>query len=119
MSGTTRSVQQPLESRNLLAAIGMATAVLAATVAIVWSSANLGRTAPAALPAPAPIVLPVDRDLGARDLGAASVSVGATHGAPGAYRPAIGSLPGFLADKPPTSSGADAPAIRHPGLRAQ
>ena len=113
MSGTTRTVQQPLDTHNVLAVLGMAAAALAATVAIAWGSANLGKTAPAALPAPAaisdpalrdlgardlgaaakPVQLPASdprlRDLGARDTGAASVSIGANHGAPGAYRPVI------------------------------
>ena len=168
MSGTTRTVQQPLDTHNALAVLGMAVAAVAATIAIAWASANMVKTAPAALPAPAAIsdpVLrdlgardvgaaaqaplsasdPVLRDLGARDLGAAAVSTGATHGAPGAYRPTItsggsstlvkddvvikttaaeGFLPGFLSDADQrrtqsNTSSEGAPATRHAGLRAQ
>lgn len=125
MSGTTRSVQQPLDTHNVLAVLGMATAALAAAVAIAWGSANLVRTAPAALPAPAAISDPALRDLGARDLGAASVSIGATHGAPGAYRPAItsGGSSTLVKDdvvvKTPATSSEGAPATRHAGPRAQ
>ncbi len=168
MSGTTRTVQQPLDTHNVLAVLGMAAAAVAATIAIAWGSANLVKTAPAALPAPVAIsdpVLrdlgardlgaaaqaplsasdPVLRDLGARDLGAAAVSTGATHGAPGAYRPAItaggsstlvkddivlktnaaaGFLSGYLgyADwlrMQSITSSEGAPATRHAGPRAQ
>ncbi len=145
MSGTTRTVQQPLDTNHVLAVIGMAAAAVAATIAIAWGSANLVKTAPAALPVAAAIVDPVVRDLGDRDFGAAAVSSGATHGAPGAYRPAItsggsstlvkddiilktnagaGFQPGFLADADQrrtqsTTSSEGAPATRHAGLRAQ
>lgn len=145
MSGTTRTVQQPLDTHNVLAVLGMAAAAVAATIAIAWGSANLVTTAPAALPAPAAISDPVLRDLGARDLGAAAVSTGATHGAPGAYRPAITSggsstlskddivlktnaASGFLygslgyADwlrMQSITSSQGAPATRHAGPRAQ
>lgn len=145
MSGTTRTVQQPLDSHNVIAVLGMATAALAAAVAIAWGSANLVKTAPAALPAPAAISDPVLRDLGARDLGAASVSIGTIQGAPGAYRPVgtsgdsstrvkddvviktnaqAGFLPGSLgyADQirlQDIFSSEGAPATRHGGFRAQ
>ncbi len=163
MSGTTRTVQKPLDTRNFLAVLAMAAIVLAATVAIAWSSANLAKTAPGAAPAPAPLTAPMARDLGSRDLGssaanglannpvhdlgsrdlgAASVSIGATHGAPGAYRPAItsggsatlvkddlviksnaqpGILPGYLgyADQRRIFSSEGAPATHRAGLRAQ
>lgn len=166
MSGTTRTVQKPLDTRNFLAVLAMAAIVLAATVAIAWSSANLAKTAPGAAPAPAPLTAPMARDLGSRDLGSsaakglatnpvhdlgsrdlgtASVSIGATHGAPGAYRPAItsggsatlvkddlviktdtatGFQPGFLVDADQrrmqsNTSSEGAPATHRAGLRAQ
>ena len=165
MSGT-RTVQQPLDTRNFLVVLAMAAIVLAATVAIAWSAANLAKTAPGAAPAPAALTAPAVRDLGSRDLGstaakglannpvhdlgsrdtgAASVSIGATNGAPGAYRPAItsggsativkddiaitsnaqtGFLPGYLgyADQLRLQgifSSEGAPATRHAGPRAQ
>lgn len=147
MSGTTRTVQQPLDSHNVIAVLGMAAAAVAATIAIAWGSANLVKTAPAALPAPAAISDPVLRDLGARDLGAAaqaplsasdpalrdlgardlgaaSVSIGVTQGAPGAYRP-VGTSGGsstLVKDDiilKNTTSSEGAPATRHAGLRAQ
>lgn len=124
MSGTTRTVQQPLDTRNVIAVLGMAAVAIAATIAIAWGSANLVRTAPAALPAPAAISDPVLRDLGARDLGAASVSIGTTRGAPGSYRP-VGTSGGsstLVKDdvvKQSITSSEGAPATRHAGPRAQ
>ncbi|MBA2719900.1 MAG: hypothetical protein H0U52_11770 [Chloroflexi bacterium] len=134
MSGTTRTVQQPLNFTNFVAVMAMAAVVLAATIAIAWGATNVGKAAPAALPAPAAISEPGLRDLGARDTGAAIV--GTSLGAPGAYRvPATsGSLPGYLGhlgygasggsstltkDDNAFGSNTGAPAIRHPGLRAQ
>lgn len=145
MSGTTRTVQQPLDTHNVFAVLGMAAAAVAATIAIAWGSANLVTAAPAALSAPAAISDPVLRDLGARDLGAAAVSTGAIHGAPGAYRPSItsggsstlvkddissttnaaaGFSLGYLgyADQlrmKNITSSEGAPATRHAGPRAQ
>ena len=76
MSGTTRKIQQPASTGSLLIAIGLATAVVAAVVAISWGSANVGKATQAA-PDPAPLTAPAARDLGSRDEGAAPVSAGA------------------------------------------
>ncbi|HYX12571.1 MAG TPA: hypothetical protein VE817_11320 [Candidatus Acidoferrum sp.] len=70
MSGTTRKIQQPASTGSLLAAIGMATAVVAAVVAISWGSANIGKATQAA---PAPFTAPAAHDLGSRDEGAAAL----------------------------------------------
>jgi hypothetical protein len=76
MSGTTRKIQQPARTGSLLVAIGMATVVVTAVVAISWGSANLGKATQAG-PAPAPLTAPAARDLGSRDEGAAAISAGA------------------------------------------
>jgi hypothetical protein len=130
MSGTTRSVQQPLDTSSFAKVLAMAAIVLGATITIAWGSANLARTAPGAAPAPAPLTAPVVRDLGSRDLGStaakglaadpvhdlgsrdvgASAVVGATQGAPGAYRGDANATSG---------SSQGAPAAGHAGLRAQ
>ena len=119
MSGTTRTVQQPLNFTNYLAVMAMAAVVLAATIAIAWGATNVGKAAPAALPAPAAISDPALRDLGARDTGASIV--GTSLGAPGAYRgPATsGGSSTLTKDDNAFGSSKGAPAIRHPGLRAQ
>ncbi len=121
MSGTTRTAQQPLVTNQLPAALAVALIVLVAAVAMAWGSSNLARTAPAPLAAPAAISDPMLRDLGARDLGAASVSIGATHGAPGAYRPVAtsGGSSTLVKDDIIGGSSQGAPATRHAGLRAQ
>lgn len=106
MSGTTRSVQKPLDATSFAKVLAMSAMVLGATITIAWGSANLTRTAPGAAPVPAPLTAPAVRDLGARDLGSATTTglapnpvrdlgsrdvggaavVGAAQGAPGAYR---------------------------------
>jgi hypothetical protein len=111
MSGTTRKIQQPASTGSLLVAIGLATAVVAAVVAISWSSASLGKATQAA-PAPAPLTAPAARDLGSRDEGAAAV-VAAGNGYNGF---------GNRADRPTTSTNAPkgrAPAGRNPYARAR
>jgi hypothetical protein len=70
MSGTTRTIQQPVAA-GFLPAVGMAAAVLAAAVAIAWGSANLGKATTVAQPAPA-LYAPIVRDLGTRDAGSAA-----------------------------------------------
>jgi hypothetical protein len=71
MTGSTRTIQQPAKFGSILAAVGMAAAVLGAAAAFAWGSANLGKaTQPAA--APAPIYAPAVRDLGSRDEGSAA-----------------------------------------------
>jgi hypothetical protein len=68
MTGSTRTIQQPAKLGSILAAVGMAAAVLSAAAAFAWGSANLGKaTQPVA--APAPIYAPAVRDHGARDDG--------------------------------------------------
>lgn len=134
MSGTTRTVQKPLDTRNFLVVLAMAAIVLAATVTIAWSAANLAKTAPTV------------GDLGSRDLDAAA-AIGSGFGAPGAFRGTVGPTsggsatlvkddlviktnaqagfqPGFLVDADQrrmqsNTSSEGAPAARHAGLRAQ
>ena len=66
MSGTTRTIQQPVATGSVLSALGMAAAVLAAAVAISWGAANLGAATTVAKPASG-LFAPIVRDLGARD----------------------------------------------------
>ena len=65
MSGTTGTIKQPARTGSLIAAVALAASVVAASAAIAWGSANLGKANPAA--APAPITAPAARDLGSRD----------------------------------------------------
>lgn len=128
MSGTTRKIQQPTSSGSVLVAIGMATAVVAAVVAISWSSANLGKATQAA-PAPAPLTAPAARDLGSRDEGtAAARAADMIHdrGSSEAAAVVAGSngYNGFgnRADRPTTSTNVSkgtAPAGRNPYARAR
>ena len=68
MTGTTRTIQQPVSTGSILAVLGMAVAIVGAAVAIALSSANAGKsTQPVA--APAPLYAPTVRDLGIRDQG--------------------------------------------------
>ena len=74
MSGATRTIQQPIGTGSILAAVGTAAIVVAAAAAIVWASANAGQ-ASKAVPAAAPIYAPLSRDLGSRDIPAAPQGV--------------------------------------------
>jgi hypothetical protein len=123
MSGTTRKIQQPTSGPSLLVAIGMATAVVAAVVAISWSSANLGKATQAA-PAPAPLSAPAARDLGSRDEGAAPVGAAETmhdRGWEAAVVAAGNGYNGFgnPADHPTTSINRDALTGQNPAFRAR
>jgi hypothetical protein len=120
MSGTTRSAQQPLDTPSFAIVLAGAVIVLAATLAIAWGTANLGKMTQGAAPAPAPLTAPAIRDLGSRDLGSSTTGLAPNpvhdlgsrdlgsapakpfQGAPGAYR----------GDANATSAG-------HAGLRAQ
>jgi hypothetical protein len=121
MSGTTRKIQQPTSGPSLLVAIGMATAVVAAVVAISWSSANLGKATQAA---PAPLSAPAARDLGSRDEGAAPVGAAETmhdRGWEVAVAAAGNGYNGFgnPADHPTTSINRDALTGQNPAFRAR
>ena len=143
MSGTTRTVQQPLDTRNFLVVLAMAAIVLAATITIAWGTANLTKTGPGAAPAPAALTAPTVRDLGSRDLGSTAASglannpvhdlgsrdldaaagLGSGFGAPGAYRgdvsPTSGGSSTLVKDDIISGSSQGAPAARNAGLRAQ
>ncbi|HUQ77369.1 MAG TPA: hypothetical protein VM427_00680 [Patescibacteria group bacterium] len=143
MSGTTRTVQQPLDTRNFLAVLAIAAIVLAGTVAIAWSSTNLANATPAAAPGPAPLSPPMIRDLGSRDLGwtpaeglainpvrdlgsrdnGGAAGIASGFAAPGAFRgdvrPTSGSSATLVEDETIPGSSQGAPAARHAGLRAQ
>jgi hypothetical protein len=124
MSGTTRKIQQPAGGPSLLVAIGMATAVVAAVVAISWSSANLGKATQAA-PAPAPLSAPAARDRGWRDEGAAPVGAADTIHDRGSSEAAVAAAGngyngfGNPADRPTTSINRDALTGQNPAFRAR
>jgi hypothetical protein len=52
MSGMTRTIQQPAGTGSLVATLGGAVAIVAATLAIAWGSANLAKPTTVALPPP-------------------------------------------------------------------
>ena len=147
MSGATRTIQQPIGTGSILAAVGTAAIVVAAAAAIIWASANAGQ-ASKAVPAPAPIYAPSSRDLGARDVSTALQGVVLSPPVVGPRGPLGSDAAGFgtvgnqlkddtaaglsksvlgyhgfgngAAQSTPTTNGSNqgAPAARHAGLRA-
>ncbi|MBA2381130.1 MAG: hypothetical protein H0V73_03380 [Chloroflexi bacterium] len=127
MTGQTRTIQQPATTGPILAALGLAVAILVAAIAVAWGSANLGRTTQAAAAAPAAIYAPAVRDLGTRDQGAAARALAldtvrdtdshASTDTLGRDHAGPGTSPSKAA--PANGSNAGAPSSHHEGLRAQ
>ena len=126
MTGSTRTIQQPAGTGVTLAALGMTAVFLIAALAIVWGSANLGRTTQAAA-APAAIYAPAVRDLGTRDQGSAAKALALDTVRDTDSHASTNTLardhagPGTSPSKaaPANGSNAGVPSSRNEGLRAQ